>query len=36
MAFQAFGIACPLAGFVAGQAFGDALELRMRARQRPW
>jgi hypothetical protein len=36
MAFQAFGIARPLASFVTGQAFGDALKLRMRARQRPW
>lgn len=36
VAFQAFGVARPLAGFMAGQAFGNALELRMRARQRPW
>lgn len=35
MAFQAFGVARPLAGFMAGQAFADALELRVRARQRP-
>lgn len=34
MAFQAFGVARPLAGFMTGQAFGDAFELCVRARQR--
>ena len=35
MALQTFGVARPLAGFVTGQAFGDAFKLRVRARQRP-